>query len=55
VSSDMVRTHHVTRHNTPIQNILSNAVQLSISQEALGTLPEGGNIIPKHVAATIQN
>jgi hypothetical protein len=47
--------HHVTRHNTPIHNILSTAPQLSISQKALGTLPEDGNVIPKHVRATIHN
>jgi hypothetical protein len=35
VSSDVVLTHHVTRHNTPIHNILSTAPQLSISQKAL--------------------
>jgi hypothetical protein len=46
---------HVTRHNTPIHNILSTAPQLSISQKALGTLPEDGNVIPKHVEATIHN
>jgi hypothetical protein len=45
VSSDVVRTH----------NILSTAPQLSISQKALGTLPEGGNVMPKHVGATIHN
>jgi hypothetical protein len=28
--------HHVTRHNTPIHNILSTATQLSISQKAQG-------------------
>jgi hypothetical protein len=27
---------------------------LSISQKALGTLPEDGNVMPKHVGATIQ-
>jgi hypothetical protein len=32
-------------------NILSAAPQLSISQKALGTLPEDGNVIPKHVGA----
>src|SRR5215510_4612629 len=32
--------HYITRHNTPIHNILSTAPQLSISQKALGTLPE---------------
>jgi hypothetical protein len=42
VSSDVVGTaHHVTRHST--------APQLSISQKALGTLPEDGNVMPKHV------
>jgi hypothetical protein len=50
-----IATHHVTRHNTPIHNILSTAPQLSIFQKALGTLPEGGNIMPKHVGATIHN
>jgi hypothetical protein len=48
-------THHVTRHNTRIHNILSTAAQLSISQKALGTLPEGGNVMPKHVGDTIHN
>jgi hypothetical protein len=57
VSSDVVCVvHHISRHNTPIHNILSTA-QLSISQKALGTLPEDGNVMPKHVAptATIRN
>jgi hypothetical protein len=53
--SVQVRMHHVTRHNTPIHNILSTAPQLSISQKALGTLSEDGNVIPKHVSATIHN
>jgi hypothetical protein len=48
-------THHVTRHNMSIHNILPTALQLSISQKALGTLPEHGNVIPKHVGATIHN
>jgi hypothetical protein len=48
-------THHVTRHNAPIHNILSTAPQLSISQKPLGTLPEDGNVMPKHVGATIHN
>jgi hypothetical protein len=56
VFSDVVReTHHVTRHNTPIQNILLTAPQLSISQKALGMLPEDGNVMPKHVGNTIHN
>src|SRR5215475_6348025 len=42
-----------TRHN--IHNILSTAPQLSISQKALGTLPEDGNVMPKHVQTTIHN
>jgi hypothetical protein len=45
----------VTRQNKPIHNILSTDPQLSISQKALGTLPEDGNVMPKHVAATIHN
>jgi hypothetical protein len=48
-------THHVTRHNTPSYNILSTAPQLSISQKALGTLPEDGKVMPNHVGATIYN
>jgi hypothetical protein len=48
-------TYHATRHNTPIHNILSSAPKLSISQKALGTLPEDGNVMPKHVGATIYN
>jgi hypothetical protein len=56
LSNDAVRgAHHVTRHNTPVHNILSTAPQLSISQKALGTLPEDGNIMPKHVGDTIHN
>jgi hypothetical protein len=53
----MVReTHHVIRHNVPIHNnILSTAPQLSISQKALETLPEDGNVTPKHVGATIHD
>jgi hypothetical protein len=50
-----IATYHVTRHNTSICNILSTAPQLSISQKALGTLPEDGNVMPKRVGATIHN
>jgi hypothetical protein len=50
-----VRMHHVTRHNTTIHNILSTAPQLSISQKALGMLPEDGSVMPKHIGATIHN
>jgi hypothetical protein len=55
VSSDVVHAHQVTRNNTPIHNILSTAPQFSISQKALGTLPEDGNVLPKHVGDTIYN
>jgi hypothetical protein len=50
-----IATHHVTKHKNPIHNILSTAPQLNISQKALGTLPEYGNVMPKHVGATIHN
>jgi hypothetical protein len=55
VSSDVVRGNHTTRHNTPIHNILSTALQLSLSQKALGTLPEDGNVMPENVGAAIHN
>jgi hypothetical protein len=48
-------THHITRHSMPIHNILSTAPQLSISQKTLGTIPEDGNVMPKHVGDTIHN
>jgi hypothetical protein len=47
--------HARHKHNTPIHNILSTAPQLSISQKALGTLPEDGNVMPKYVGAAINN
>jgi hypothetical protein len=47
--------YHVTRHNPPIHNILSTAPRLNISQKALGTPTEDGNVIPKHIRATIYN
>jgi hypothetical protein len=50
VPSDVVRVH-----NTPILNIQSTAPQLSNSQKALVTLPDDGNVMPKHVGATIHN
>jgi hypothetical protein len=50
-----IATHHATSHNTPIHNILSTAPQMSISQQALGTLPEEDNVMPKHVGDTIHN
>jgi hypothetical protein len=48
-------THRVTRHNTPIHSIISTAPQWSISQKTLGMLPDDGNVMPKHVGATIHN
>jgi hypothetical protein len=45
----------VVRGGLPIHNILSTASQFSISQKALGTLPEDGTVMPKHVEATIHN
>ena len=39
VTSDVARAH-----NTPIHNILSTAPQLNISQKALGTLHDDGNV-----------
>jgi hypothetical protein len=50
-----IAKHHVTRHNTPIHNILSTAPELNISQKALGTLPEDDKVMPKHVGTTIHN
>jgi hypothetical protein len=50
-----IASHHVTRHNTPIHNILSTAQKLNISQKALGTLPEDDNKMPKYVGATTNN
>jgi hypothetical protein len=50
-----IATHHVTKHKTPIHNILLTAPQLRISQKGLGTLPEDGNVMPKHVGATVHN
>src|SRR5215475_1900048 len=41
--------------DTPIHNILPTAFQLSVSQKALETLPEDGNVMPKHAEATIHN
>jgi hypothetical protein len=41
--------------NPPYKNILPTAPQCSNSQKALGTLPEDGNVMPKHVGAIIHN
>jgi hypothetical protein len=53
--SSVVVHHHVTRYNTPIHSILSTVPQLSISQKALGTPTEDGNVMPKHAGDTIHN
>jgi hypothetical protein len=56
VSSDVVRGNlrsQIARHH--VTNILSTAPQVSISQKALGALREDGNVMPKHVEATIHN
>jgi hypothetical protein len=45
----------VRMRTTLIHNILSTAPQLSISQKALGTLPDHGNLMTKHVGPTIYN
>jgi iron-sulfur cluster repair protein YtfE (RIC family) len=34
---------------------LSTAPQFSISQKALGTLPEDGNVMAKYIGSTIHN
>jgi hypothetical protein len=47
--------HHATIKDTPIHNILSTAPQFNISQKALGTFPEDGNVMPQHVGVTIDN
>jgi hypothetical protein len=54
-SQHTVGNVHKAGHYTPIHNILWTAPQLSISQKALGMLPEDGNVMPKHVGATIHN
>jgi hypothetical protein len=37
----------------PAGKRLQTAPQLSMSHKALGTLPEDGNVMPKHVGVTI--
>jgi hypothetical protein len=46
---------NVVHNNAPIHIIPSTVHQLSISQKALGTLPEDGNVMAKHVGATVHN
>jgi hypothetical protein len=50
-----IATHPAIRHNPPIHNSLSTPPPGSSSQRALGTLPEDGNVRPKHAGATIHN
>jgi hypothetical protein len=52
VCCDVVRMCTTSQH---AHNIPSTAAQLSISQKALGTLPDDGNVMLKHVGATIHN
>jgi hypothetical protein len=51
----MYGSSYVFRHYIATHNILSTAPQLNISQQAQGTLPEDGNVMPKHVGDTIHN
>jgi hypothetical protein len=48
---------YIYMRTTSLDTTCQSAIfyQLSISQKALGTLPEDGNIMPKHVGATIHN
>jgi hypothetical protein len=50
-----IAMYHITKHNTPIHNILSTAPELSISQKAPGMLPDDVNVMPKHVGAAMHN
>jgi hypothetical protein len=52
---DLQRRRAVSPIKIKIHNILSTAPQLSISQKALGTLPKDGNVVSKHVGATIHS
>jgi hypothetical protein len=51
----MYGSSYMFRHYIAIfkERSLSTAPQLRISQKALGTLPEDGNVMPKHVRAAI--
>jgi hypothetical protein len=55
VRGDLRSPRPTSLDNTPIHNILSTAPHLSISQNALGTLLEDANVMPKHVGDTIHN
>jgi hypothetical protein len=51
----MYGSSYMFRHYIAIHNILSTAPHLSISQKALGTLPEDGSVMPKDVGAITHN
>ena len=54
MSSGVVRApRHYTQHAHPQYSM--TVPQLSISQKSLETLPKDGNVMPKHVGATIHN
>jgi hypothetical protein len=57
VASDVVRGYLRSRNQTQHAHpqYLSTAPQLSIPQKVLGTLPEDGKVMPKHVGATVHN
>jgi hypothetical protein len=42
-------------HVSALYSLLQGAFLLSISQKALGTLPEDGSVMSKYVGATIHN
>jgi hypothetical protein len=52
---DLISPRTTSLDNTPIRNILLTVPHLSISQKALGTLPEDGNLMPKHTGNAIRN
>jgi hypothetical protein len=46
----------IMRKSWPTRGLLSREKKLcKYLSEALGTLPEDGNVMPKHVGATIHN
>jgi hypothetical protein len=49
------KTNKYTNYSFSLLIIILTAPQLSISHKALETLPEDGNVMPKHVGATIHN
>ena len=51
----MYGSSHMFRRYIAIFRDRSAAPQLSISQKALENLPIDGNVMPKHVGATIHN